>query len=261
MKKNLTAFVLTFVLVSFCAKDVSSQNDCCGVGSLFSYLVRSGISGGYGIQQFDAEGLNNYISVYNQKRVSTLTKKMDDFGLATGFRVGANLFQVQYDDILFGLKLSYQWMKQENEATATISGATAKREYELKINTLGVGTSFSYILSKHFDIKIIDLLLTWTSAKFINRFSEPGKPTTEETLESPESSIGVIGGTGIVFYPLPPYVSIELNIGYSMFSVDEMQFSDGTSLQVNEDTPEIMTNFISAGGFFAFAQLNLAVPL
>lgn len=260
MKFRYFLFALLFTCLSLFSQKTFAQDDCCGIGSLFGSLLRSGISGGYGIQQYSAEGWNNYISVYNQNRVSTLTKQMDDFGSAKGFRIGANLLQIQTDQVLVGFKFFFQRMTEENEATADISAGTARREYELNMNTWAIGGSVSYVVSKYFDIKIADLMVTFTSTELKNREIFPNQPVSEQILESPETSTGFIFGSGVVFYPLPPYISIELNGGYSLFSVDEMEFENGARLSVDENSNEVMTNFIDGGGFFAFAQLNVGIP-
>ena len=82
----------------------------------------------------------------------------------------------------------------------------------------------------------------------------------EQKIESPETSIGFIAGTGLVFYPVPPYISIEVNAGYSLFSINEMEFDGGGLLAKNEDSNEAMDNFIDGGGFFAFAHLMVSIP-
>jgi len=251
---------VSILLLSVFSNKSKAQDDCCGVGSIFSMLVQSGIQGGYGLQQYSAAGWNHYVDVYNENRTETLTKKMDNFGTAMGFKIGANIIRIQQEDVLFDVKLSYSWMKELNEATADLPiGGNAKREYELKLGTFGIGIGISYVLSTHFDIKILDGMITWTSADLINKYSDV-EVNTEEKLSSPESALGGSFGSGVVFYPLPPYVSIEANVGYSLFSIDEMRFNDQSSLQVDENTSELMTNFIDGGGVFAFIQLNVAVP-
>ena len=260
MKKLLSKICLSVIILITFSSSIRAQDDCCGVGSIMGMLFNSGIYGGYGIQMYSAEGLNHYIDVYNSKRTATLTKQMEDFGQVKGFRVGANIFQFLIDDILFGMKVSYQWMKEENEARANLTtGGTARREYDLTLKQFDIGMSFAYYASRHFDIKIADVFITWNSADFVNRLVELNN-TTEQKLTNPENTIGFNAATGLTFYPLPPYISLEATVGYAFFSIDEMQFESGSLLQVDEDTPEAMTNFIDSGGLYAFIQLNLAIP-
>lgn len=257
MKKAIITFSLFSAL--FISTKVSYAQ-CCGADAVLAMLVQSGINGGYGIQYYNPTGLNGYIDAYNLKYTSTLKTKMDNFGTAMGFKVGANLVQFQQDNILIGLKVAYNQMNEKNSATADISpGITAKREYDLTLRTFGVGFATSLIMSKRLDIKFLDAMLTWNSVKLLNKYSDP-TTSTEEKLESPESKIGYTVGAGLTFYPLPPYISIEATGGYSFFSIPEMKFDSGQFLTQSPDINVKMDNFIDGGGFFAFIQLNLAVP-
>ena len=260
MKKLFTRFFLAILILLSISSSSQAQQDCCGAGSLMSVLFNSGVYGGYGIQKFNANGLNHYIDVYNKKRTSTLTQKMDSFEQVKGFRVGANVFQFLVDDILLGMKVSYQWMKEKNEARANLTaGGTARREYELTLKQFGIGMSVAYYANKYIDIKIADLFLTWNSADLVNRLVELNN-ATEQKLTSTENPIGFNVAAGLTFYPLPPYIALEATVGYAFFSIDKMQFEDGSLLQVDEDTSEAMTNFIDTGGIYAFIQLNLVIP-
>ena len=261
MKSSFNAFFLFLLLSQSLLTKTNAQDDCCGLGSIMSLVLYSGIHGGYGFQQFSAEGFNHYIDVYNENRTATLTKEMDEFGFVTGFKFGVNLFQFLVDDWVIGMKLSYYILKEEHEATATISGETARREYELTLKSFHTGLTFGYYVSKHLDIKIADLILTFNSADLENRLIQPNLPTEEQKFTSVENPIGFNVASGFTFYIIPPYLSIEGTIGYSIFSIDEMAEEDsGLRLPVNENSGEVMTNFIDGGGLYGFAQLNIAIP-
>jgi hypothetical protein len=259
MKKSFTVLFI-FIFLSFSFTKTNAQDDCCGLGSVFSSVLYSGIHGGYGFQQFSAEGFNHYIAIYNQERTTTLTQKMDEFGFATGFKFGANLFQFMVDDFIIGMKLSYHILKEEHNATSNVTGGIARREYELTYKSFHAGLSFAYYISKHFDLKIADLMVTFNSADLENRIIQPNLPTDEQKLTSVDNPIGFNASTGFTFYIMPPYLSIEGTVGYSLFSIDEMEFENGNRLQVDENNFQTMTNFIDGGGLYAFAQLNIAVP-
>jgi len=141
-----------------------------------------------------------------------------------------------------------------------ITNGNAVREYELTLTQLGLGFTLSYYLGKNFDLKIMDIMATTNGASMINRFKDVNS-STEQKLKNPTNSFGVNAGAGFVFYILPPYISIETTAGYSLLSIDGMDFENGGSLSVDEDSGQMMSNFIKSGGFFAFAQLNLAIPL
>jgi hypothetical protein len=259
--KNFSVVLFTFVLF-LNSSFIKAQSACCGLDMIGGMLLESGIYGGYVAQQFSAAGFNEYIKVYNNNR-PTLNKKMDEFGFAHGWRVGANLLNVQDDNMLYGLNFFYQQLQEKHEATATLTNnIPAQREYALTLFSYGIGISFSYVMSKNFDFKIADVKVNWNKAKLVNKLTEGTNPTTEEVLKDPESSIGGQISTGLVYYPLPPYISLEANVGYSYFTINEMQFETSNQfLAKNENSSEKMENFIDGGGFFAFAQLNIAIPI
>jgi hypothetical protein len=257
--KKISVVLLVFILFSSSSL-IKAQSACCGLDVIGGMLLESGIYGGYGAQQFSATGFNDFIKVYNENR-PTLTDKMDEFGFSHGWKVGANIVQLQDDDMLYGLNFFYQQLQEKHEATALINNVPAKREYALTLISYGFGISFSYVLNNSFDFKIADLKMTWTNAKLINKYSEGTNPSTEEVLKNPEANIGGQISTGIVYYPFPPYISLEANVGYSYFTIDQMQFESGQYLSQNENSNELMENFIDGGGFFAFAQLNIAIPI
>ncbi|MDY0081987.1 MAG: hypothetical protein RBR74_02275 [Ignavibacteriaceae bacterium] len=257
--KSATIVLALFFVLNF--STLTNAQVCCGIDAIAGMLLQSGVYGGYGVQQFSAAGFNDYIKHYNEKRPA-LTQKMDEFGFAYGWRAGANIIQFQDKNMLYGLNVFYQQTIEKHQANAMLpNDITGKREYKLTLASYGFGFAASYVINKSFDYKIIDAKLNWNKATLINKYTEGTNPSTEQKLQNPDASIGGQVSTGILFYPLPPYISIEVNAGYSYFTIDEMQFeSTSTYLAKNEDSNEKMENFIDGGGFFAFAQLNIALP-
>jgi hypothetical protein len=254
--------VVLIALVLFLSSSlINAQSACCGLDILGGMLLESGVYGGYGAQQFTAKGLNGLVNNYNTQ--SKVTQKMDEFGFAHGWRVGANMLQFQDDNMLYGLNFFYQQLQQKQEASETsINNVVGKREYALTLISYGIGISFSYVINKSFDFKIADIKVNWNNAKLINKYTEGTNAPTEEILKNPEANIGGQISTGIVYYPFPPYVSLEANVGYSYFTIDEMQFETSKQfLASSENSNEKMDNFIDGGGFFGFAQLNIAIPI
>jgi len=249
MKKSI-AILFIFILVSISLTKTYAQDDCFGLGSIFSSILYSGIHGGYGFQQFSAEGFNNSNKAFNEDPSRNFSEKMDEFGTAAGFKFGINLFQFLVDDWIIGMKLSYHILKEQHESTENLAaGGTAITEYELTYYSFHAGLSFAYYISKHLDLKIADLMLTFNSADLEYRFNQTNQPAIEQELSSFNNPIGFNASTGLTFYIIPPYIAIEGTIGYSFFSIDEMRGSGNA-----------ITNFIDGGGLYAFAQLNIAIP-
>jgi len=76
MKKDLL-ILCTVILIFPGGSTTKAQDDCCGLGSIFSSVLQSGIFGGYGFQQYSAEGWNDYVST----NLESQTVQYDDFGL------------------------------------------------------------------------------------------------------------------------------------------------------------------------------------
>jgi hypothetical protein len=258
--KKFSIILIVFMLFSISSL-ITAQSACCGLDIVGGMLLESGVYGGYGAQQFSATGFNGLVKNYNTQ--SKVTQKMDEFGFAHGWRVGANIVQFQDDHMLYGLNFFYQQLQEKHDAMETsTNNVVGKREYALTLISYGIGISFSYVMNNSFDFKIADVKVNWNKAKLVNKLTEGTNPSTEEILKNPETNIGGQISTGLVYYPFPPYISLEANIGYSYFTIDQMQFETSKQyLASNENSSEKMENFIDGGGFFAFAQLNIAIPI
>jgi len=248
--KNLfTFFLAAGLLFTILTTDSKAQDDCCGVGSIFSSLLQGGIFGGYGLQQYSAKGFNDFLTDYNQET----GLNFENFGTAWGWRLGANIIQFRLDDWLVGIKLYYQAAKEKQEQGGTYQGESATQEFEMEITNWSFGMSFSYILNSNFDIRVFDALMTITDVTFNNTIKASNAPPKDE-YTSETGNIGFSADAGVVWYPLPPYLSLELLGGYSLFSMENVRNDDYDSFPTgNED-------FIDGGGFFAVAVLTVGIP-
>jgi hypothetical protein len=226
---------------------LSAQDDCCGMGSIFSSLLQSGIFGGYGVQQYGAAGWNDII-----QSTPELAENFSDFGFAHGWMIGANIIQLRHNDFIMGFKFYYQSFTENQATSGTFQGEDANQELDLKINNWNLGASLSYILNNNLDFRILDVYMTFPSSKLKNEIRTSSVSVLDE-YESTGTNIGFTFDMGIVFYPVPPYVSVEIVAGYSFFSIEKMQLNDGGDLNSTED-------FIDKGGIFANAVLTVGIP-
>ena len=242
MKNIFTISCLALALMFNFSSQVYSQNDCCGLGSVFSSLIQSGIFGGYGMQQYSAKGLNEALP----KDVG-----FKDYGTAWGWRIGANLIQLRQRDMMIGLKFYYQSVTETQDRAEQ----DFTQEISLNISQWNFGMSFSYIISQAFDIRIFDAYLSWTSAKLTNKF-KMDNPPEDDVYKSPETSIGFTADAGLVWYPIPSatFISLEVLGGYSIFSVDRVDLESGSSLLSS------IQDFLDGGGIFATAVLTVGIP-
>ncbi len=248
-------FLLFAALVTFNAPVYSQY--CCGLEACFGLMGQFGLSAGYGIQGYSAQGFNDYIQHYNQKRTQTLSKQMGEFGSANSFWFGGKLFQFYIPEtkMLFNTRVFAQFTTEKEYAQA----GEAKREYTLTTSTLGFGFGINYVIDNSLDFKLIELFGTYSNAGLKNELKDAVNGNTSQGLESPEGSFGAAVYTGVVVYPLPPNIAIELNLGYNYIDIPEMKFKTGGAyLAANEDTNRRMDNFIDGGGFSIHAVLTVA---
>lgn len=245
---NKLVIVLFISILSFSSSTLlKAQSDCCGLGSFFQNMVQSGVFGGYGIQQFSAKGLNDVI-----KNTPGLKENFSDFGTAYGWRIGANLFGFRSNDVIVALKFYYQSLRESKESSGTFNGENATQKLKLDINNWNIGMSLSYILNPNFDLRIFDFYVTWTGAKFTNEIRTNNAPPKDE-YTSAGTNTGFTADAGLVWYPFPPYLAIEILGGYSLFTVENMNLKTGGTFPSD-------TDFIDGGGFFAMAVLTVGIP-
>ncbi len=239
--------LILFIIITFVfnSEQSKAQDDCCGAGSIFSSILGSGIFGGYGFQQYSASGLNELIT-----SDPNLNENFDDFGFAHGWRVGANIIGIRKEDILAAFKFYYQSVKERQEA----GSGDETQEIEVELNSWGLGIGLSYILGKNFDLRILDALMTFNSANLTNEIHSVSFGDSKQEFESSESNIGFSADAGFVYYPFPPYISIEILGGYSFFAIETVvDKEDGIELGANDD-------IIDSGGFFATGVLTISIP-
>jgi hypothetical protein len=254
-------FMAVLILMTALLFSPKSYGQCCTAESIVSMMLQSGINAGYGIQTFDAAGLNNYINIYNQKYSSSLKSSLGSFGKAVGPKFGLHALQVHLDQLFLSLRINYGQYKEKNSLERiSILGSNIKEDFDLRLTSVGVGIVSSLIVGKRFDIKFLDAMVTWNTAKLTNTYEDP-LVSTEQKLESVRSYVGFSAGAGFTFYFIPQYLALETTGGYSLFSIPEMQFEEGELLAESPDGGTAMRNFISSGGWFASVQLNLSVPI
>lgn len=243
--------ILTSVFIlSFC---IRTEAQTCGFGC----LGLGGFYAGYNIQKYNPAGLNGYIKAFNETHASTMAQPLPQFGSATGFRVGANLFRTKYNKFLFSAKGYYQFLKEDQQAVEVVSDETITTKYTLNLNYYGVGMDFGYSLGKYLDLKIADAQITFHSADLDILATSSSSDQKESSFSNSSMRVGYQVGSGLVFHLVGDYISLEATAGYASFKFDKLQNTDS----VSGDTVEAVSNFIENGGFFGILQLNVGIPL
>lgn len=247
-------FVVAFVLLAGAAE---SQSNKFGFGCLG--LV--GGFAGYEIKHYEATGLNNYVTAYNQLHGDSLMSSMGEFGMLKGYRLGINLLRNRVSGLEYTVKIFYEMMNEVKETQVKGSSSIYTNSLEYKQNVYGAGIELGTPLSKAISWKILELEVTYSNALFYKRTEDINNPVSRIKYSSDKSQLGFNFASGFILFIIDQNISLEGKIGYSEFSVGLMTDEAGNKLTVREGSSEVMENAVTKGGLFYGVQFNLSIPL
>ncbi len=228
----------------------------------FGCLGFVGGYGGYSYQEFDAKGLNEYVSAFNISNKDSLSSPMGKFGKAKGYRVGINFFRANIKGFILTTKGFYQAITEKNSATMTSANGTSNITYQLDLNNWGLGLDLGTSITGGLSWKVIDAAVLLNTVTFTNTLNMPGPTTIVKKYNNEKYVLGYSVGTGFILDIVEQYISIEGLAGYSFFSIDKMKSDDSSNeMPAAENSAQPMRNFIASGGFNAVVQLNVGFPL
>jgi hypothetical protein len=226
----------------------------------FGCLGFVGGYGGYSIQNFNPTGLNDYINIYNDIRSDSLTSPMESFGKAKGYRIGINFFRAKFTGVILTAKGFYQSLKEKHESLERFQTGIKSTTFDLALRNWGVGVDLGIPVTRSLSWKIVDGAVHFNTVSLTSTENFPGADTDVKKYNS-ESTLGYSVGTGFIYSIIEGYISIEGTAGYTVLSIDKMKLDELTYLTKNENTTDVMDNFIESGGFSALIQLNIGFPL
>lgn len=216
---------------------------------------------GYTLQIYKPTGLNNYIDYFNTLRQDSLDGPLQHFGKASGFRIGVNFFRANIKGFVLTAKGFYQLSKERTGATVISESGNTDTDLQLKIKTIGVGFDVGVDVTKILSWKVLDAAFLFNNAELSATTNYPFAQTTVTNYNTEKGIVGYSVGTGFILELIDQYVSLEGLAGYTFFSLDRLRFDENKYLTANENSSEVMTNFIESGGFIAVIQLNIGFPL
>ena len=125
----------------------------------FGCLGFVGGFGGYSYQKYNPKGLNNYISVFNQKRGDSLKNSMSNFGNASGYRVGINFFRANFTGFILTSKGFYQSLIENNKSSSALPAGNSTTNLEVKLNSWGLGIDLGTSITESVSWKVIEASL------------------------------------------------------------------------------------------------------
>ena len=254
IKKNFFYTVIVLSVISF-STNINSQT--FGFGCL-------GFFGGYGgivYQSYKADGLNQFVKYFNEMNSSTLDDPLQEFYGAVGYRVGVNFFRATWESgFILTAKGFYQSLSRTREASETSVDGNTNYTFELDLKNWAVGIDFGYAITNYLSWKIVDGSINFNNVSLTNT-----KNSTEGTEVSKYvSESGVIGysvGTGLIFFIIKDYISLEGFAGYTGLTIEKLNYEEGNSSLLSALNEAENINFIESGGFTGVIQLNIGFPL
>lgn len=221
----------------------------------FGCLGLSGFYGGYGINTYEATGLNSSLSaVYNS---SSFNGDPVKFEQSTGFRFGANILRANFDYVFLTAKGFFQFAKESHSRNYTTGEDPTVFDFELTSNHWGVGIDFGFPVFSFLDLKLVEGGITIYNVEYKEKVTVNETEITETTYSTDDTEVGYYLGTGLILNLIEGYVSIEGTAMYHFYEIGEMTNNSNTAYPISSvDQP-----FIEKGGFAAALQLNIGFPL
>ncbi|HSW55936.1 MAG TPA: hypothetical protein VLH59_12685 [Ignavibacteriaceae bacterium] len=254
MLKYLKIFLIIISISSF------AEAQTFGFGCL-------GFVGGYGgftYQQYDAAGLNDYISFFNQ--LENTVDPVKEFSSATGYRVGLNFFRATFENgIIVTAKGFYQYLSEKNKGTVGVGVNNDNYSMDLTFKNWSIGFDVGWQFTNLVSWKILDGSLNFNNATLTQTTDLPGE-TIVNKYKSDSGLIGYSIGTGIIVSVIKDYISIEGLAGYTFLEIEDLTNDQGIQFFGDVVLPAIYPNLtsskiIDSGGFSAVIQLNVGFPL
>jgi hypothetical protein len=235
-------FVAAVFLFPF--ENIFSQT--CGFGC----LGLSGFYGGYSVEKYDAEGLNNFLNSFSPKDNLNFNMQKGE-----GLIVGMNIVRANYTDFFFTFKGYYQFYSETQEKPMNSDPLKNIINAKFEMNNWGFGLNFGIPLFSIFDWKVIEGNLSFYSPELTVQEKYDNYLVNEEIFSSDRVRMGFSLGSGLIIHVIRDYVSLEATGLYSFAEVDNL-ISEKTGIKI----PAREEKLILQGGIIGIVQLNVGIP-
>jgi hypothetical protein len=240
VKKSIAIIVVLFLAT------LNSKAQTCGFGC----LGMSGFYGGYTVQEYNAENFNSYVA-------KTLGGKEPEekFGMAQGYRFGANIFRADFGGYFVTAKGFYQLLKERHEYVIN-TFSDEKEDLDIRLNYWGLGLDFGFRILNFLDLKLLEGGATIFNSQIERSYSKNSE-TQVSTYETVKTDLSYYVGTGLIIHIIPNYISLEGTAFYGIFTIDKLENEDGNEFPLGNNTLPVF----EGGKFGATVQINLGLPL
>lgn len=217
---------------------------------------------GYEIQNYQADGVNGYISSYNQYYQDSLQVPLGKYGQLRGLRVGINFFRRNFSGLLLTVKGYYSTLNEKNKATRLLADKTKSIfNTELVVNEFSISADVGMPITDALNWKLFDASLVYYNASFTTELNT-SKGKIENNKYTSDKNLFTYGlGSGFILSLIKNYVSLEGTVSYVNLIVPEMKHSAKGTLKIVGSEKEIETDLINRGGINLLIQLNIGLPM
>lgn len=253
-KKNFFYTVVVIFVVLF-NTNINSQTFGFGCLGFFSGY------GGVAYQSYKAEGLNQFVTYFNERNSSALDEPLQEYYGAVGYRVGVNFFRATWESgFILTAKGYYQSLSRTRETSESSIEGNTNYMFELDLKNWALGIDFGYSITSFLSWKIVDGSLNFNNVSLTNTINSPDG-TDVSKYKSEGGVLGYSVGTGIIISLVKDYISLEGFAGYTGLTIEKLNYNEGSRTLLNILEDEEYSNFIESGGFTGVIQVNLGFPL
>ena len=254
LKKN---FFFTIIIISVVSFNTNINSQTFGFGCL-------GFFSGYGgvvYQSYKAEGLNQFVKYFNEIKSGTLDDPLEEYYGAVGYRVGVNFFRATWESgFILTAKGFYQSLSRTREASEISVDGNTNYTFELDLKNWAVGIDFGYTITSFLSWKIVDGSINFNNVSLTNTINS-SEGTDISRYESDSNVLGYSVGTGLIFFIIKDYISLEGFAGYTGLTIEKLNYDEGNRSRLSALNEDENINFIDSGGFTGVIQLNIGFPL
>ncbi len=225
----------------------------------FGCLGLVGGFAGYEIQDFQPEGLNNYVNDFNLLYKDSIDAPFRSFGDTRGFRIGLNLFRRDVGGMILTFKTFYRSLSQKNEAKILSSSGSSIYTLDYRSTSFAFGADIGTPISRMIDWKILDVSILFTNIRLTKTSSIPGSLSSLTQANSVDNIYGYSAGTGFILGIVPGYITFETTLAYTQNLVKRLQFDDGTFFSLLSNGA-VIEETVAKGGLNVILQLNIGFP-
>ncbi len=239
-----SSWKIIFVLFLLFATNSNAQKFGFGCFGLSGFYV------GISEHHYKAEGINKYVNSNYGVSFSKLNDEVD-FNLGSGYRIGANIFRVKWDNLFFTAKGFFQFLKEEH--TQNIS-SLERNKLILNMNQWGIGIDVGMPITSFVDWKIVEGGITYYNSELVRQQLENNSLTIERKYAPEKNNASFYVATGIILHIIHDYMSLEATASYNFMNVNEFisKVSDSSTIKI--------TDPFSEKGYSGTIQLNISFP-